>query len=59
MMKAHSTAREHDFEPARSVILHGDVDKSAMDRSIEKFNNIDNLMGHKFKILIPVSGCSF
>ena len=55
-MSGHTSARklsrEHDFEPARSVILHGDIDKNAMDRSIEKFNNIDNLMGHKYKVLI-------
>lgn len=51
IMKNHSS-KDHEFEPARSVILHGDIDKNAMDRSIEKFNNIDNLMGHKFKVLI-------
>jgi hypothetical protein len=53
-MKGHGTGKgaNHNFEPTRSVILHGDVDKTTMDRSIEKFNSPDNLMGHKFKVLI-------
>jgi African swine fever virus helicase len=50
--KSGSSGKSHTFEPVRSVILHGDIDKTTMDRSIEKFNNSSNLMGHKFKILI-------
>jgi hypothetical protein len=50
-MEKHST-KEHDFMPVRSIILYGDVDKHVLSKSLEKFNSVDNLEGHRYKFLI-------
>ena len=42
----------HEFAPARFIILHGDIDKTTMDRSIEKYNSMDNLYGQNYKVLV-------
>lgn len=42
----------HEFEPARFVIAHSDIDRSTIDRSIEKFNGENNVEGYKFMILL-------
>lgn len=49
-MKRHD--KGHDYVPARFISAHGDVDKSMMDKSIEKYNSPDNSFGHKYKVLI-------
>mgnify|MGYP006317252759 CR=1 FL=1 len=49
-LKEHKS--QHDFLPARYISAHGDVDKSMMDKSIEKYNSPDNSFGHKYKVLI-------
>jgi len=44
--------KEHEFKPARFVLAHGELDKTIMEQSIEKFNNIDNVWGDNFLILL-------
>jgi len=44
--------RGHTFTPARFVMAHSDIDKSVMEHSLERFNSIDNVLGHNFMILV-------
>lgn len=47
-----NTVEKHNFIPARFIMLHGDIDKLTMEKSIEKYNNIDNLYGHNYMVLV-------
>lgn len=40
---------EHEFTPARFIMLHSDIDKSVQDRSIEKFKSADNIFGYNYR----------
>lgn len=42
----------HTFMPARYVTAHSDMDKSAMQRNIDRFNSNDNTYGQMVKVLI-------
>lgn len=42
----------HTYSPCRFVIIHSDFDKNTINRSIAKFNDIDNVDGSKIRILI-------
>lgn len=46
--KLHKT-REHDFIPARFIMLHSDIDKAVQERSIEKFKSADNIFGYNYR----------
>lgn len=43
---------KHDFKPVRFIMLHGDIDKLTMEKSIEKYNSIDNLWGENYMVLV-------
>ena len=44
--------KEHEFKPVRFILAHGELDKTTIEQSIEKFNNIDNVWGDNFLILL-------
>ena len=50
-MKDHSD-KTHEYTPCRFVIIHSDFDKNTINRSIAKFNDIENADGSKIRILI-------
>ena len=43
---------KHKFIPARFVMAHSDIEKPRMEQSIEKYNNIDNITGDNYLILV-------
>ncbi|MEM3062017.1 MAG: helicase-related protein [Nitrososphaerota archaeon] len=43
---------EHEFIPARFIILHGEIDKLILDRSIERFKSSENLRGYFYRVVI-------
>jgi len=53
-MSKHKGAN-HEFYPARFVIVHGSIDKRTMDASIVKFNSVNNATGVKYRFLIGSS----
>lgn len=48
----HGHKQKHDFAPARFILIHGDIDKSSQDRSLEKFHGPDNINGEQIRFLI-------
>lgn len=42
----------HDFIPARFVIIHGDIDRATLDRSLEKFRSAENVEGYLYRVII-------
>lgn len=46
------TYESHDYIPARYIIAHSDMDKSTMQKHIDKFNSVNNLWGYTYKYLI-------
>ena len=51
--KTHSkTSKNHAFLPIRFIIAHSEIDKSQINKSIEKYNNPDNANGHNIMLLI-------
>ena len=50
-IKEHSL-RDHDYYPARFVIMHSEIDQASIESSKDKFNTPDNAYGGNFKILI-------
>lgn len=42
----------HEFIPTRFVIFHGDIDKSTLDRSLDKFKNVENANGYYYRIIV-------
>jgi len=43
---------QHEFKPARFIIVHGEINKSKIDQSIEKFNMKSNAFGEELMILL-------
>lgn len=43
---------EHEFAPARFVIVHGELDKRTMSAHLDKFNMADNTDGSKLLVVI-------
>ncbi len=43
---------DHFFQPVRFVIIHSNLDKKVIETSMEKFNSINNVHGHKYMIII-------
>lgn len=41
-----------EFNPARFISVHSEIDKSTMNKYIERFNNPDNAEGHSIMILV-------
>ena len=41
-----------EFNPARFIVAHSEIDKSTMNKYIERFNNPDNSEGHNIMILV-------
>jgi hypothetical protein len=52
LLKDHSDIKTHEYVPCRFVIIHSDFDKNTINRSIAKFNDIENADGSKIRILI-------
>jgi len=44
--------RKCSYSPARFIMAQGELDKTVMARSQNKFNHVDNSRGHKYRILI-------
>jgi hypothetical protein len=42
----------HKFMPARFVVMHSDIDRTAMERSANRYNSLANLNGELFRVLI-------
>lgn len=42
----------HEFEPARFVVAHGEMEVSAIEQAWNKYRNLDNDRGYKFRILV-------
>jgi hypothetical protein len=47
-----SKSEDHGFKPSRFIIVYGDLDNTTVDKSMIKFNSIENSMGENFIILI-------
>ena len=48
----HPAAPPHDYAPARFVIVNSELDRSAIEASLARFNAPSNLEGHSFRVLI-------
>lgn len=42
----------HHYQPVRFAIVHSNLDKTQINRSLEKFNHVNNIYGSKIMILI-------
>jgi hypothetical protein len=51
-LSEHSTASDHEFMPVRFIIVHHDMEANIRAASIAKYNQPDNINGHKYAILI-------
>ena len=47
-----SKHKDHEFTPARFVMYYGDVDKSVLDRSLDKFKSPENSDGYYYRFII-------
>ena len=47
----HSKSK-HDYRPCRYLILYSDLDKKIRDSIIEKYNDLGNINGYKYKMLL-------
>ena len=43
---------DHNFIPTRYVVMTGEIPKKVIEETRQKYNNMDNAMGHKYKILL-------
>lgn len=50
IMKGHN--QQHDFQPARFVLTHGEMDQSEIENSWNKYRSPDNKMGYYYRVLI-------
>lgn len=50
--KKANDVKSHYYQPVRFAIVHSDLDKNVVQRSLEKFNHINNITGEKIMILI-------
>lgn len=48
----HDKIKDHEYIPARFIILHGDIDRNSIEKSLEKFKGPDNLHGYQYRVLI-------
>ena len=48
----HPAAPPHDYAPARFVIVNSELDRSAIEASLARFNAPSNLEGYSFRVLI-------
>lgn len=46
------SATDHAYTPARFVMAHSEVDRAVMERSIEKFNSLENAQGYQYRIAV-------
>jgi hypothetical protein len=44
--------KDHEYTPARFIILYGDIDRNSIEKSLEKFKSPDNLYGYQYRVLI-------
>lgn len=52
--KDHAKSGElpHDYMPARYITLHSGLDQNTMVSLIDKFNMMNNLYGHRYRVII-------
>lgn len=50
--KDNSKNKDHDYKPCRFIMAHSKLNKVFMKRNIAKFNDISNLHGNEYKLLI-------
>lgn len=48
----HNKTTNHEFMPARFIMVNSNIDNTVLDRSISKYNAASNVNGNEFKILI-------
>jgi Helicase conserved C-terminal domain len=47
-----STTTNHEYQPARFVVIFGDVDHTTLEHSIEKFTAPENVNGEFYRVII-------
>lgn len=50
--KSKNLISDHDFQPVRLLSVHSDIDKSEVEKNIERYNIDDNIEGVYYKFLI-------
>lgn len=51
-IKSSHVDSNHDFMPARFVMYYGDIDKQTLDKTLDKFKNVENTNGYYYRILV-------
>lgn len=44
--------KEHQYIPARYIMAHSDMDKSVMQKNLDKYNSVNNTNGYLYKYLV-------
>lgn len=52
IIRSIHTDDNHTYMPARFIVAHSDIDRLTMIRSIAKYNDISNLNGYQFRVII-------
>jgi hypothetical protein len=50
--KKSGLINDHEFDPVRLLSVHSDIDKSEVEKNIERYNIDDNIEGRYYKFLI-------
>lgn len=48
----HHTDNDHIFKPCRFIMAHSKINKATMKTNLVKFNDVSNLYGEEYKLLI-------
>lgn len=48
----HTKITKHEYKPARYIIATSEIDKSIINKSLDKYNHHSNRLGHEYLILI-------
>jgi hypothetical protein len=51
-LRRHNHKKDHEFVPTRFITVYGEMDSLTRNRSIEKFNNSENVNGVLYRILV-------
>jgi hypothetical protein len=43
---------DHKYRPVRFILIHSEIGKIILNRSIEKYNDVDNMYGHEYLIMV-------
>jgi hypothetical protein len=50
--KKQRLIKDHPFMPIRFIVAHSDIDKSYLNKYIERFNHTDNKYGEQIRIIV-------